>query len=109
MIIHVLKEMTVQLEQLDDFKRFHIVADATEDQVGLVKKALAGLAELESSTQAWVSADALKARSNLAADVAWCENFDKMVNGAAKYGWVRNNPTKVAAHIVWRAAEARQK
>jgi hypothetical protein len=101
MIIHVLKDMTVQLEQLDDFKKFAIVADATDDHVGRMEQALAGLAELESSRQAWVFADALKARSGLVSDADWREKFDRMVSAAANYGWVKDDPTRVAAHIVW--------
>lgn len=99
MIIRMSPDRQIHLDSPTDFRRFKIVVEATLFEAPQVKKAFAGFAVFEGEQQAWIDADALR---NLAgSDAEWSKGFESMVELARPYGWVRDQPLRIAAHVAW--------
>jgi hypothetical protein len=101
MYVTIKTDMSVAIEGLADFKRFNIVSQVPGKNIDQVKQALAGLASVENDNKVWVSADAFINRIPTAKDEAWLANFHSMIESSRKYGYIRDNPLAIAAHIEW--------
>jgi hypothetical protein len=99
MIIHVSADGRRELLEADDFKKFKVVVEKSQDRPGL-EKALAEIATLTADADhAWVSPDALVRHHGQGRDDAWRAAFDAMVEGARKYGFVDAGTGAVRAHV----------
>jgi hypothetical protein len=95
MLIRVTGAST-DLEAPEDLKRFKLVVEE-----GLAGPALAfalGDAGRLEGEHVWVSPDWLYANSGLTDDPEWVAGFTRMVEFAAKHGWV-NETGGIRAHI----------
>jgi len=95
----------ITLEQPHDFTRFHCEIDGAHATVEAANAAFSGFAEVESRETAWVDMPALLALGQATASDAterWTASAERMVEGAAKYGWVRERAPSIKSHIVWR-------
>lgn len=98
MFIHVRHDLSVALEEPQDFKRFKLVMDATRDDMTTLAAALAGVATLSPEGHAWVSEAWLRRRDPAA---WWQEGLTAMIAVAKKYGWVDERAKTIRAHIEW--------
>jgi hypothetical protein len=62
MIVKLTAERQVVLEDRDNFRAFKLVIDGRRADIGAIRQALAGTAELPDADTAWVSQDALRYR-----------------------------------------------
>jgi hypothetical protein len=99
MYISVTKTFEVRLEEPADFKKFHLEAAHPVSAAAKVGAALAGIATLDDTGQAWVSAAWLRARPG--ADAAFRDGLAKMIEKAKPYGWIDEAKDAIKAHIKW--------
>jgi hypothetical protein len=95
----------ITLDEPHDFTRFHCEIDRAHATVEAANAAFTGTAEIESRETAWVDMSALFALGQAASGDAaqrWTASAERMVEGAAKYGWVRERAPSIKSHIVWR-------
>ncbi|MBV1797744.1 hypothetical protein [Siccirubricoccus sp. G192] len=96
MLIRVTREHALRLEAPEDLKRFKLLVEG--DIAGeALARALGEAGRLEGE-HAWIAPDWLRRASGLAADPEWQAGFAKMVEFAAKQGWV-NEAGAIRAHI----------
>jgi hypothetical protein len=96
MLIRLMPGAVATLEAPEDFKRFKLAAPQGLHGEGL-SQALGHAGRLEGE-HAWISPDWLRRASGLADDPEWRAGFGKMLEFAAKHGWV-NERGEIRAHI----------
>ncbi|MBM3573506.1 MAG: hypothetical protein FJX52_14300 [Alphaproteobacteria bacterium] len=101
MFVRVDEKSRVELEEPNDFKRFHVEIPRSID-LAAAGRALAGTARLEDEKTAWVSEAALRAWPGGGKDQAWQANFDGMLAYARKKGWIEAATGAIRAHIEWK-------
>jgi hypothetical protein len=89
----------VSLEDPGNFRAFKLVVEGA----GLddARKALAGVAELPDQDTAWISQAVLRAQPEVAADAAWQESFNAMIEKARPHGWIDDQRQAIKAHVEW--------
>jgi hypothetical protein len=96
MLVRVTREHALRLEAPEDLKRFKLLVEG--DTAGeALTRALGEAGRLEGG-HAWISPDWLRRASGLAGDAGWQAGFAKMLEFAAKQGWV-NEAGAIRAHI----------
>jgi hypothetical protein len=99
MKIVVDRDELVQVDDLDNFRSFKIVCDAALD-AGDLSRALAGLATvIDDGAAAWVVRDGLLQRLPEPPSANWLKSFGKMIETAARFGWVNASYGTVRAHV----------
>jgi hypothetical protein len=96
MLIRVTREHALRLEAPEDLKRFKLLVEG-----GIAGEALARVLDEAGRLEGehvWVSPDWLRRASGLAGDASWQAGFARMVEFAAKQGWV-NGDGAIRAHI----------
>lgn len=88
------------LEEADDFRRFHVLAEFGDDATEQLRGALGEAAELEGDA-AWVSEAWIRAASDRADSPEWQDGLRRMVAFAQSRGWWREAPSAIRAHVVW--------
>lgn len=99
MIIRVAEDRTVRVEDHANFQAFKVVADVPPDSHQTVVGALATVGAVEDEDKVWIPADAVRER--VTADAEWEGNFQRMIDSARPYGWIRDEPLRIAAHVEW--------
>lgn len=85
------------LEEIDDFKRFHIAANA--DRL-VASEAFAAISEDAGEAHYWLDADAVVALSSAAGDADWTGAFEAMLEKAEPYGYADLGGRRIKAHVV---------
>lgn len=104
MFISISGRGEVSVEDTDDFRRFKIVSELAQSDMARLVSALQDLALVETAERAWVFAAEMSKRSGRGSDATWCASFEQMIESSKKYGYIREHPTMIAAHIEWTAA-----
>jgi hypothetical protein len=89
------------LQDAGNFRAFKIVCDGAEGDLEGLRAALAGLADVDGDGHAWVAPAVLRADPAVAADAAWQQGFDAMIEKARPHGWVHPDSGAIRAHIEW--------
>ncbi len=89
------------LQDPANFRAFKIVSDGVKDDLAALRAALAGWASVDEDGHAWVSPAHLRADPSVAADPAWQQGFDAMIDKARPHGWVHPQTGAIRAHIEW--------
>ncbi|MDB5512143.1 MAG: hypothetical protein JWR08_1626 [Enterovirga sp.] len=105
MIIRLDERRTIHVEDRLDFKRFKLVVAGEPSGLDAAASAVGDLASFETAEKAWVSADRLKA---LVPDRTpeWDAGFARMIESARPYGWIKDDPVRIGAHVEWSDAPA---
>ena len=103
MYILVGKTLDVRLEEPTDFKRFHLEVAHPATAAEKIGAALAGLATLDDTGHAWVSAARLRAWPGIGTDPAFRDGLAKMIEKAKPYGWIDESNDAIKAHIKWQS------
>lgn len=105
MILVLHADGRITLDEPHDFTRFHCEIDSAHATVEAARIAFTSVAEIESRETAWVDMPTLFALGQSATGDAaqrWTASARRMVEVAAKYGWVRERAPSIKSHIVWR-------
>lgn len=100
MIIEINRAGEMVLNNADDFKAFKVVADGEAlDGEGIIR-ALDGIGTLEEGRKhVWFDPKAFVSAFGVDRGAQWVAQFDAMVAGAAKYGFVDDKTGAVRAHV----------
>lgn len=99
MIIVVTADKVVELRDSENFRAFKILNEGRLGQPDLAA-ALKNVATVtEDGANAWVRRTAISTLLPMGPSAAWTASFDKMIEGARKYGWVDGAADTVRAHI----------
>ena len=101
MIVKLTADRSVVLEDSANFRAFKLVVDGRREDIGAVRRALAGTAELVDADTAWVAQDALRLMPEVAADTAWQQSFAAMIEKARPHGWIDDARKAIKAHVEW--------
>jgi hypothetical protein len=93
MFLKIADDGSLSLEEVDDFKKFHI-----SGQPGGAA-AFAALADDAGEGHYWLNADAIVALSGKAGDGAWCQAFWTMLEKAEPYGYSDVEGRRIKAHV----------
>jgi hypothetical protein len=96
MLIRLAPGRAAALEAPEDFKRFKLVASPGLAGAAL-GQALGEAGRLEGE-HAWIAPAWLQRASGLGQRAEWLEGFNRMMEFAAKHGWV-NEQGEIRAHI----------
>src|SRR3546814_550410 len=99
MFIRVKADKSIELQALNDFQNFKVVSLLDQSNLSALSEALNDLAVVESHDMAWVWAQALSARIVPAPEVRSLAHCNSMIEGASRYGYIRDNPLAIGAHI----------
>lgn len=101
MFLVVGKTFDVRLEEPADFKRFHLEVAHPASAAEKVGAALKGIATLDDTGHAWVSAEKLRNWPGVGAAAAFRDGLAKMIEKAKPYGWIDESKDAIKAHIKW--------
>lgn len=104
MDVHVAPGEVPRLAEVDDLRRFSVIAASSPDERQALAEALYGVLAFDGGDHAWVSVDWLIEASGRADSAEWRAGFDAMTAYAAKQGWTRTDPAAIRGHIVWQGA-----
>ena len=91
----------VKMIELDDFKKFHIEAIGTFEQIA-AQFQRAGAGQLLNAEHAEVSIAFIEQQAGgKLEDSAWLNGLKMMLDYANSKGWVNQQQQAVAAHIEW--------
>jgi hypothetical protein len=99
MYLVVGKTFDVRLEEPTDFKKFHIEVAHPASAAEKVGAALKGIASLDDTGHAWVSAARLRAWPGV--DAAFRDGLANMIEKAKPYGWIDEAKDAIKAHVKW--------
>jgi hypothetical protein len=92
----------VVLRDPDDFGSLKVVVLDSGAGAAALHAALEGIGWLDAHGNAMLRATALKYMADgLGRDGDWVQSFDRMVDYAAKHGWVALDGTTLRAHCEW--------
>ena len=98
MFLKVAPDGTMTMEEVDDFKRFHIEADAASLTAG-GDDGFAKLAEDAGEGHYWLNADAIVEMSGKGGDEEWTTAFWTMLEKAEPYGFSDVAGRRIKAHL----------
>ncbi len=102
MIVFVSEQLTHQLIEPDNFRKFSVEIALPKERLDELRKRLGDIVEFEDDSSAWVSADALQAMSAARKAPSWQAEFSRMIEKARPHGWIRDVPKlAIKAHVVW--------
>lgn len=102
MIVFVSEQLTHQLIEPNNFRKFSIEIALPKERLHELRNRLRDLVEFEDNSSAWVSADALQAMSASEEGTSWRAEFARMIEKARPHGWIRDVPKlAIKAHVVW--------
>ena len=98
MIVRVAADRSARVVEPEDFRRFKVQLEGGIPRVpGPVGEAL----ELENADTAWVHAGWLFQNPERETEAGWRQGLERMIAGARKYGWIRDEPLMIKAHVEW--------
>jgi hypothetical protein len=95
----------VRLEQPLDFERFHVEIAAPRSERTALRAAFAAYGAIEDEAHAWIDANALRQWPGFGANAEYQTGLGRMLDDAARKGWMSQDGKRVRAHIVWREGE----
>ena len=95
MYLKVADDGTLTLEEADDFKRFHISAEADK----LSDTGFQEFAQDAGGGHYWLNADAVAELSGRSGDTEWVAAFWTMLEKAAPYGYADIEGRRIKAHL----------
>ena len=101
MFVKVSADGSVQLEDRDNFRAFKLVIAGDRRTIDDVRRVLGHVAEFVDGDTAWVFADALRQRAEVANNPAWQQNFSAMIEKARPHGWIDDQRNAIKAHVEW--------
>ena len=101
MFIRISSNGSVSLHELEDFQRFKLISELPQSSLCKLRRSLGVIGEIENSRQAWVKVGPFLKFMEPYPDEAWLMKFNDMVNTARPYGYVRDEPLSIGAHIEW--------
>jgi hypothetical protein len=103
MFVKVSAGGSVTLEDRDNFRAFKLVVERARGDLDVVRRALAGTAELPDHDTAWIFEAALRGRADVAQDAAWQQALGTMIEKARPHGWIDDQRKAIKAHVEWAA------
>ena len=101
MFLKVSSDGVMTLEDRDNFRAFKLTIASSRDALDIVRRTLAGKAELPDVETAWIFEDALRRWPGVENDAAWQQNFSAMIEKARPHGWIDDQRKAIKAHIEW--------
>ena len=95
MYLNIADDGTLSLEEVDDFKRFHISADADK----LSGPDFQAIAQDAGEAHYWLDADAVAELSGRSGDADWTAAFWAMLEKAEPYGFADVEGRRIKAHL----------
>lgn len=96
---------TVEFEEPDDTKRFHVSVahgDDVDAAAEILKANDVGYIEVNDDDEnAFISIDAVTEMASGRTKPGWENHFEKMLAGAKKHGWISEDGTHIRAHLDW--------
>lgn len=90
---------TLSMEEVDDFKRFHISAEMDTLAGDSAISAFDDISEDVGDGHFWLQADSIVELSGRADDDAWTVAFWSMLDKAAPYGFADPDGRRIKAHV----------
>jgi hypothetical protein len=95
----------VELEEPDDTHRFHVSVAHGDDYAKvadvLSEKDVGYVDADDTEEHAWIAVDAVQELAGGRTKHGWEEHFDKMLDHAAKHGWLSADRSHLKAHLDW--------
>ncbi len=101
MEILVGSDLTLDIGDPFNFRKFSLRAAHPASASERVAAACAGLAAFEPGGHAWIDAQRLIDWPSLRDDPRWGEGLRAMIEKARPYGWILDKPLRIKAHIEW--------
>lgn len=95
---------TAELAEAEDFHTFHLaVANSAEDEPveAVLESEGVGRLDPDDDEHAWVSVGWVRRAAVRGAKPHWGDHFDKMLEHAAKKGWLSDDKELIRAHVEW--------
>jgi len=89
----------LELVDRDNFRAFKLVIEGEQSQLGAIRSAVAGKAELADAGIAWILEDALRHWPGVEHDAAWQRNLSAMIEKARPHGWIDDQRKAIRAHV----------
>lgn len=99
MFLKVLEDGGLVLEEIDDFKRFHIATLPEQTSGSAASPDFRRIAAEADEGRFWLDADAIVALSAKAGDDAWRDAFWDMLAKAEPYGFADVAGRRIKAHV----------
>ena len=106
MDVHLAPGQPARLTDVEDLRRFSVIATGGPEALPALAEALRGIIDFQDAEHAWVSIDWLIEASGRSASADWRAGFDAMTAYAAKHGWTRAEPAAIRGHVVWQGGGA---
>jgi hypothetical protein len=103
MILYAAAGEPAQLLHPDDLKSFKAVLSPSLRLPNTHVAALEGVAEFISDNAVWVSQAWVLQACGMEGSAVWRAGFAKMLDYAAKQGWIRDSDGAIRAHVEWSA------
>lgn len=103
MEILVKSDLTLDIGDAFNFRKFSLRAEHPAGALDRVAEACTGLATFEPDGHAWIDAQRLLDWPVLRDDPRWGEGLKAMMEKARPYGWIRDQPLCIKAHVDWLA------
>jgi hypothetical protein len=95
----------VELEDVDDTRRFHVSVAHGDDYAKvadvLSEKDVGYVDADDEEEHAWIAIDAVQELAVGRTKHGWEEHFEKMVKKADQHGWLSPDRTHLKAHLDW--------
>ena len=99
MYLNVTDAGVLSLEEVDDFKRFHIAAPPAQVSGTGASDAFLELSEDAGEGHYWLDADAIAALSGRVDDPDWMQNFWAMLEKSEPYGFADVQGRRIKAYV----------
>jgi hypothetical protein len=101
MFLKVTAAGELQFEDRQNFRAFKLVVEGDPGGLDVVRRAIAGKADVPDADTAWIYQDALRQWPGVEQDGRWQQNFSAMIEKARPHGWIDDRRKAVKAHIEW--------
>ena len=101
MFLKIAPDGAVTLEDRDNFRAFKLVVACAKGELGELRRALTGTAELPDQSTAWIFEAALRRWPGVAQDAAWQQGLSAMIEKARPHGWIDDARQAIKAHVEW--------
>lgn len=95
MIVEYSSRDGLALAEAEDFRKFKVLLRGSFPSM---RPAIEGVTFVDNDN-ALVGIDVVPALSGVPADAAWLAGYNKMVEAAAKYGWIDEAAHAIRAHV----------
>ena len=100
MYLKIGTDSALSMEEVDDFKRFHISAEMDTMAGDEALDAFKAIADDAGDDHFWLSVDTIIALSGCAEDEKWMAAFSDMLEKAAPYGFADLDGHRIKAHVM---------